>query len=505
MPRTQASNSLHRRQVGGGLVALAGLGALTLVMLPFRTHLSIATPALVFVVPVILGVVVGGFAPGVIGAIAGFLLYDIFFLRPYGTLTVQAPENWTALLVYVLVVIVVARVVSNLKLAREQGHRREEDAGRLYELSHALIGDLTLEQLLEHIASSVQDAFHPRWTALLLPVGDGPDLAVTASAGEELSESDLVSLTASGGEIRSLGLLGEGPPRLAAVALVASNRPVGLLVLQDVLFAREDRAMLGTFANQAALAVERAQLREQAVRTRLLEEVDRWRRSMMGAVSHDLRTPLASMKAAVSSLRQVGSDLGADDRSELLEVIEQQADRLARLVTNLLDMSRIESGALEVRRTLIAFDELVDEALNAVSGLVPRSRIVIEEAPNLPLLHIDHVLAGQVLINLLENAARIAPAQSTIRVTATASQQADTTQVEIAVADEGPGIAPAERDRVFEMFSRSSGGGRAGLGLAIAKAFVEAHGGQIWVDPDVSDGARVVFTVPAESAVHSHV
>jgi K+-sensing histidine kinase KdpD len=149
-------------------------------------------------------------------------------------------------------------------------------------------------------------------------------------------------------------------------------------VLQEVQFARQDRALLGTFANQAALAVERAQLQEQAMRTRLLEEIDRWRGAMMGAVSHDLRTPLASVKTAVSSLRQDNAGLSEMDRADLLELIELQSDRLARLVTNLLDMTRIESGALAVRRALIPLDELVDESLAAIDGLVPRSRVHLE-------------------------------------------------------------------------------------------------------------------------------
>jgi two-component system sensor histidine kinase KdpD len=327
---------------------------------------------------------------------------------------------------------------------------------------------------------------------------------VAARAGAELTADELKSLTAAGGQIRSLGMQGAQSPSRVAVALVASNRPVGLLVLQEVQFARQDRALLGTFANQAALAVERAQLQDQAMRTRLLEEIDRWRGAMMGAVSHDLRTPLASVKAAVSSLRQDSATLSAADRGELLELIELQSDRLARLVTNLLDMTRIESGALAVRPTLIPLDELVDESLAAVNGLVPRQRVRLDAPSDLPLLEIDHVLMGQVLANLLENAARLCPDGSPISISAHSVGTPAVPFVEISVADEGPGIAAQERERVFEMFSQNGGGARSGLGLAIAKAFVEAHGGSIWVDPGFTRGARVVFTVPAVTSVHQH-
>jgi two-component system sensor histidine kinase KdpD len=259
--------------------------------------------------------------------------------------------------------------------------------------------------------------------------------------------------------------------------------------------------LLGTFANQAALAVDRARLRDQAVRTRLLEEIDRWRSALMGAVSHDLRTPLASVKTAVSSLRRTDVELGAHDRAELLELIEEQADRLARLVTNLLDMTRIESGALELRPVAIAFDELVAEALGMLGEMADRGRIRIDVPDDLALLHIDHVLISQVVANLVENAERLSPEDGIIRISARPSPTAPSTKVEISVGDQGPGIAPDERERVFEMFSQNGGGGRAGLGLAIAKAFVEAHGGLIWIDPDVDRGARVVFTVPSEARV----
>jgi two-component system sensor histidine kinase KdpD len=502
--------TVYQRSVAGSAVALVGLAALVGILLPFRDHLSTAIPALVFVVPVIFGVMVGGTASGAFGAVVGFLLYDVFFLPPYGRLTVQSAQNWIALLVYVVVVLVVAQIVVKLRAAREEAQRRTEDSDRLFELSQALIGDLTLSQLLTHIVTTVQTAFSPRWTALVLPDDEGAsgadrlELRVAANAGQELSPADVSSLTTGGGQIRSLGLMGgEGLSR-AAVALVVSNRPVGMLVLQDVQFVGRDRGLLGTFANQAALAVDRAQLREQALRSRLLEEIDRWRRALMGAVSHDLRTPLASVKTAVSSLRQPGAMLGTEDQAELLELIELQSDRLARLVTNLLDMTRIESGALEIRPTAIPFDELVGEALESLGGLVAPGRVAVEAPVDLPLLRIDRVLIGQVLANLLENAERHSPPDSTIRISARVTPGRNLPIVEISVDDDGPGIATEDRERVFEMFSQNGGGGRAGIGLAIAKAFVEAHGGAIRAETTGGRGARLVFGVPTESAVPSH-
>jgi two-component system sensor histidine kinase KdpD len=196
--------------------------------------------------------------------------------------------------------------------------------------------------------------------------------------------------------------------------------------------------------------------------------------------------------------------MGAEDRADLLELIELQSDRLARLVTNLLDMTRIESGALSLRYSPIPLDELVGEALDAVSGLVPPTRVVVGDTADLPLVEIDHLLIAQVLANLLENAARLAPEESLIHIDARAVAGASGPLVEISVADEGPGIDADRREQVFEMFSSHRGGDRAGLGLTIAKAFVEAHGGSIWIDPHVVNGARVVFTVPGAAQVPAH-
>ncbi len=519
MQGSLAPRGTYQRTALGIVVTLAGLGVLLGILLPFRSHLSVAMPALVFVVPALVGTVIGGFWTGAVGAVAGFLVYDWFFLPPYDTFTVRSPQNWIALAVYAAVVLVVAQVVSQLQRLRQEADRRTDEARHLFELSQALIGDLPLAALLTQIVESVQGVFGPRWTALVLPaggrdaLGPGDVLRVAATAGEPLSASEAASVTAGDGHAVSLGLEAGTAPHRVSVALAVSHRPVGLLVLQDVQPAEGARNLLGTFANQAALALDGTQLREQALRTQLLEEVDRWRSALLGAASHDLRTPLASIKTAVSSLRQSDTLLRPEDRGELLELIELQSDRLARLVTNLLDMTRIESGALELRPSAIAFDELVAEAIGSLGDLVTPNSVVTEAPADLPLLHIDHVLISQVLSNVLENAERVAPEHSAIVVSARTVPSAPairgivaadaaaadpSTEVEIAVRDEGPGIPHEDRDRVFEMFSQRGGGGRAGLGLAIAKAFVEAHGGHIWIDPDVARGARVVFTLPCE-------
>ena len=479
-----------RRSVIGALVAVAAVAGLSAVMLPLRHHLATATTALVLVVPVVAAVAAGGFASGAFAVVLGFLAYDVLFIRPYGTLTVGSPQNWAALGVYAVVMLVVARVVSLLQRAREEARRREADTRLLLEISEALIADRPTGGVPSVIVATVKDAFSLSSATLLMP-GSAGALEVAARAGATLEPADLAAVTPHPGQLSSLGTIGEG--RLVNVPLVASGRPLGLLVLEGASIAERDHQLLQSYANQAALALERTALHEQAMRSELLEEVDRWREALLGAVSHDLRTPLASVKAAVSDLRRDDVALSAADVGELLEVIETQSDRLARLVTNLLDMTRISAGALEPRCEPVSVGVVVGDAIAAVGALLSCQRIEVAVDEALPLVLADHVLAAQVLANLLENAACHAPDAATVRVSARRVGG----HVELAVEDDGPGVAPEDRERIFLMFNRVSGAGRAGLGLTIAKAFVEAHGESIRAEESDLGGARFVFRLPA--------
>jgi len=476
-----------RRMLAGVLVALGGVALLTLVMLPFRPHFSVATAGLVLILPVVAGVSVGGLAAGVAAVALGFVAYDLFFIPPYNTLSVGSAQNWVALVVYVLVMLAVARVVATLQEARAQARRREEETRRLYVLSNLLIRDQPLGELLERIASTIEASFRPRWVAVLLPEGD--NLGVAATAGEMLTEDERQRLSPPPGRVQSLRT-GRDEAEVIRIALTARHEPVGMIALAGVSLDSDEWDLLRTYTNQAALALERSQLHRQVMRTELLEEVDRLRDALMGAVSHDLRTPLASVKAAVSTLRRDHGALSPADRAELLEMIESQSDNLDRLVANLLDMTRIRSGALELRRVVVPVAEVVDEAVHAVANEV--SHVTATLADDLPPVDVDQVLMVQVLANLLENAARYSPDARPIEVEATTADGL----VVVAVRDHGPGVPFAERERVFEMSSGVGGDGRAGLGLTIAKAFVEAHGQTIGVGEAPGGGAEFTFTMP---------
>lgn len=481
-----------RRSAAGILVALAGVSALSGLMLVWRPHLLTAIPALVLVVPVVAGVVVGGIPAGVVAVAAGFLAYDVLFIPPYGTLAVSASQDWVALGVYAAVMLLVARVVSFLQLAQAQARRREEDTRRIYVLSDLLITDKPLGDLLQLTADTIERAFGARSVAVLLSDGEGV-LDLSATAGDAPSPDELRRLKLHPG--RTDSLRAEGPDGWLRVVLTAAGRPIGMVALAGPPVDRHGQDLLRTYANHAALAIERRQLREQAVRTELLEEVDRWRDALMGAVSHDLRTPLASITTAVSALRRGAPGLDDADREELLELVETQSGNLGRLVTNLLDMTRIHAGSIELRREVVPVVELIDEARRNLAAAGARVSIRAHLPDDLPAVDVDQVLMVQALVNLLENAARYSPPGSPVEVGATTRDGV----VEVAVRDHGPGVRPADRDRIFEMFN-TTGGGRAGLGLTIVRSFVEAHGQRISVEDADGGGARFVVGLPSADA-----
>ena len=477
----------------GSIIGVAAAIALGAAMLPLRSHLSVATPGLVLVVPVVIAVIVGSYTAGVVTVVAGFLVYDDLFIPPYNRLTVGTGENWVVLGVYVAVMLLVAQVASHLKTARAEAQQRAEEAHRLFTLSQLVVEGGSIEELLETIVTAIWTVFEADGVALLLPV-DG-ELSIAASAGLAMTDQDLHRFNPESGIPVRVGITGETQGELRAVALSAASGPVGMLVLQGLSASAADGALLGTFANHTALALERVQLRAQAQRTQVLEEVDRVRQDLLGAVSHDLRTPLATMKVASSALLDPEITLSDADSKELYGLLDVQTDRLTRLVTSLLDMNRYQAGVLGLDRQRWAVLDLVGDALAGLRPALGGREVNLDLPASLPNVAVDPVLIGQVLVNLIDNADRHSPADLAITVAAGLKDD----RVAVSVTDRGPGVPADERDAVFEGFVRFDTGGRAGLGLAIAKTFVEAHGQRIWVEDVPGGGARFVFTMAVAS------
>jgi two-component system sensor histidine kinase KdpD len=263
------------------------------------------------------------------------------------------------------------------------------------------------------------------------------------------------------------------------------------------MLSSEQRQLLEAFASQAALAIERVELAAEARRAQVLQETERLQSALLNSVSHDLRTPLATITGALSSLVENGQRVNDAARQELLRTAEEGAQRLNNLVGDLLDMTRLRGGALRLRREPSDVQDLIGAALTQVADLLGKRAVEVDVAPNIPYVSLDFALVNRVLVNLLENAVKYSPPESPIAIRARAAGP----NLEIEVADRGPGIPGADVARMFERFQRGgrSSDGGTGLGLAICRGFVAAHGGEIRAENRPGGGLIVTFTIPLES------
>jgi len=477
-----------RRLLAGSGLAVGGAVVLAEALSPLRSELGAGAGALVLAVAVVAGAAIGGTWAGLTAALACFVLYATWVGPSPGAHGLSHWQPWVVLGVYGALVAPVGAVVSALGRARNEARRREHNVRRLLELSELLVHEYAEPDLLDRVVGTVRDVFGMTSVVVLLPWGD--ELRPAASVGEPWTEDELAGLVPKAGVPVSVERTGGG---MRALALAATGAPLGLIGVKGPALGDEDRELLRVFANHAAFSLERTRLREQALRTELLEETQRLQKALMGAVSHDLRTPLATIKVSASTLRLAEQAIDDEDRSELLRSIDAEADRLSRLVTNLLDMTRVEAGSLTVASQPVAVDDLVRESLAPLEPLLSGRELTVSVPEDLPLVRADHVLVGQVLANLLENAARHSPEGTPITISAAPAAAG---LVEMAVADEGPGLGAEDEDDIFAAFYRAGPGQGTGVGLSIAKAFVEAHGQRIWAEDAPGGGARFCFTLP---------
>jgi two-component system sensor histidine kinase KdpD len=336
--------------------------------------------------------------------------------------------------------------------------------------------------------------------AVLLPDADGR-LEASPDASGLVVEAGDIALSGEAFEHRApvgLGTERTRSARAVYLPLLGHRGPLGVVAIRpgrrDALAMPEALRQLETFVNQTALALERARLADEAQDARVRAETERLRSALLTSISHDLRTPLAAITGAATAILHSGARLDQPTEQELLESIRDEAERLNRLVQNLLQMTRLESGALELRRDWHPLEEVVGAALARLAKGLGSRRVTVDIPPDLPLVAMDDVLIEQVLVNLLDNAAKHTPADSAIRIMATATDRKATVEV----ADRGPGLPPGEEERVFEKFYRAAPSARrgAGLGLAICRGIVEAHGGGIWAQNLPEGGVAFLFTLP---------
>jgi K+-sensing histidine kinase KdpD len=437
------------------------LPLLTAVLVQLRGSLALATTLLIYLLAVVVTAAVGGVLPAVLAAVVSFVLANWYLTPPYGSLAVDSRDAVFELVVFLAVSLAVSVAVEIAARQRAVAARVRFEADLLEELTEEPVAESSPEQILEQLRT----VFGMSTLTLVRP--GVPDETVAR-----------------------VGPPADGPPLIDAPAGTALR----LRAWGPALFG-EDRRLLESLAQAAARAVDARQLADEASRARELETTDRLRSAVLAAVGHELRTPLAGMKAAVSSLLQDDVTFTAEEQSQLLDTIDQCTDRLTDLVSNLLDLSRVQAGAVPVHLAAVALEDVLPRALPVEAG--GRDRRVSQDIPDdLPMMLADAGLLETVLTNLLANAMRASPPHRPAEIHARAGEH----DVQIRVVDHGPGV-PAERwDRMFVPFQRlddrSSNGG-LGLGLAIARGFTEAMGGSLEPGATVGGGLTMTLHLPA--------
>jgi two-component system sensor histidine kinase KdpD len=480
----------------------AAIGATAVAWVLFGRR-QLADVVMIYLLGIILVSVRFGYGPSIVAAVLSVLLLDFFFVPPYLSFAVSDFQHVVTFVVMFVVAVVISNLTRRVRLQAEDARYRERRIASLYGMSRALAATRATRNLAGVAAQHVHDIFESS-VALLLETPDGRlDNVATGDHSFALDDKErgVAQWVFSHDKLAGMGT--DTLPSAGAlyVPLLGAQGRIGVLGVRPDDPRRfhdaEQRALLDVFAGQIASALERSRLAEQAQRANLEMEAERLRSSLLSSVSHDLRTPLSVITGAASALLQSEPEIAAEARRDLAETIHEEALRLNRLVRNLLEMTRLASGAVKIAKEWQPIEGVIGASLGRLEEQLRGRKVDVRVPSDLTPVPIDDLLIEQVFINLLENAAKYTPNGTPIDISA--HRDRDTVVVEI--ADRGPGIPGDLVDRIFEKFyrlPRESAGGGAGLGLAICRAIVEAHGGRIWAENRDGGGAIFRFTLPID-------
>ena len=462
-PRLRLAALSRRRTLIGFLLALVGLPVLTVVLSHFRDSIGLQNALLCYLLLVVAVATTGGALPAAVASLLGFILLNWFFAPPIHTFTISNGRDLLALFAFLVVAAVISVLVDLATRRRNDAYRARAEARSLARMAAVV---LRASDPLPELVTDLVTTFHLEGGAVLRPTKEGWSIEAAAGLHPPASPVD--------GSI-SMALPGEA-----------------MLVLRGASLRAEDRQVFDAFATQLGVALESRRLQAEAAGAAALAKANELRTALLTAVSHDLRTPLASIKAAATSLLSDDVSFEPTATRDLLETIDDEADRLNRLVGNLLDMSRLQTGALVVQVRAVGLEEVVGSAIAEVpSG----PTIDIDVPDTLPPVEVDPVLLERALVNIVANAVRFSPAGERVRIHAGAVDG----RVELRIIDRGRGIPVAERERAFMPFQRLGdhpNGEGVGLGLAVAKGFVEAMAGDVSFDDTPGGGCTVVVSLP---------
>jgi Osmosensitive K+ channel histidine kinase len=486
------------------LVTVVALG----IGLLIETQLFVANVALVYLAAVVFCAARWGLWPALLACALSVVALNFFFFPPLHNLSVEDPENVVAVVTFVGVAVFVARLTARARANAALAERRSAVNEELYAFARSLTGIDDLERLLDAAAARIAAAVEVE-TVLLLANDE-----VLAIRGGMPPVSRLEPVDLAAAERCFAGHGGEASEAAASesgyefLPLRAVSGPVGVIGIRrdghPPTLTTDARRFIQAIIDQVAVAIERLTLADDVERARITAETEGLRSAMLSAISHDLKTPLASILGAATSLGSYNSYFEQQEREELVATIREEAERMSCFVANLLDITRVEAGTLDVQHEATDIGEVVGAAARRAKRILGTHRLTLGVAADLPMLNLDGVLLEQTLFNLLDNAAKYSPSQSTIAIEARRVND----RIVIKVLDEGPGIPPQDLKRIFEKFYRSGHRGRqragTGLGLAICRGFVEAMGGRIIAGNRTDRSGAVImigFPMPREPVV----
>ena len=445
-------------------------------------HVNPTTVALTFLILVLLVSANWGFRLASVVAVIATAVFNFFFLPPLGTFTIADPQNWVALIAFLITAIIASDLAERARRQADQANQRRREVERLYAFSQSLLANDNVLELLNLIPSRVTSVFGVPGTALLSAL---KDTTIYRSSPEFQFDSGTLRATMARGELTVNG-------NLSYIPLRTGVRSSGAFVIADSMLSRETLEAIGGLIG---IALERVKAVEEVTNTRAEQENERLRTALLDSVTHEFRTPLTSIKASVTSLLEP-YEMNNSQRTELLTVINEEADRLNRLVGEAAEMARLDAGMFKLEKRPHPIGDVVQAALAEARGPIQDHPAELQIPEGLPAVPMDFDQIREVVMHLLENAAKYSESGSPVRITAAV----DKGQLMVSVADQGTGIDSMEQNLIFDKFYRgrdqryASGG--TGMGLAISKVIIEAHGGKIGVVSQPGHGSVFSFTLP---------
>ena len=499
VPSLASRPVLHHWRKRDWLLSLGSVALSTGLAYLLSPYVTLVDVAMVYLLGIVVASSFTSKGPSLLSTLLSVAAFDFFFVPPYFTFAVHEAKYAFTFGVMFVVAFVISRLTLRVREQANAARQREKRTAALYSLSRDLAHERGLERLSAAAIKHISEVFSSK--AVVLVPGEKGILEVPFMSPDAFAldrrESSVAQWTFDHQQRAGLGtdtLPGSGALYLP---LVASSKTVGVLGIlpgpSAVTFNQDQIHALESFANQAAMAIERAFLSEEAQRALIKAETETLRNTMLSSVSHDLRTPLSAITGAATTLLQQDETLDQLSRQELMQTISEEAEHLNQIIRNVLDMTRLEANAITIKKEWQSLEEIIGVVLNRFSDQLKNRSLSTSLPEDLPLVPFDSLLIEQVLMNLLHNSLKYTPQEAPLEISATVRED----EVMVELADRGPGIPHGAEERIFEKFVRgSAAGGGIGLGLTICRAIITAHGGRIWAENRIGGGALFRFTLP---------